>query len=201
MEYIYIKKSVRGQYRSYPEQLDPALNNNIGSTYEDYLNDKWVLLSAEQIAFHEANPSATIEEVWNMELAQIEAEVPEVNELEDAKMRKIQDIRDYDNSPEVNSFTIGDKQMWLDFDQRSRIRTSLDAYKATGASNMTKWFDGVEYTFTIQQWEGMLNMLEIYADEALNVTEAHIAAVSALDTVEAVEAYDITANYPTKLIF
>lgn len=121
--------------------------------------------------------------------------------LKRAKNEKILAIRDYDNSAEVNSFTIGDKQMWLDFDQRSRIRTSLDAYKATGASSMTKWFDGVEYAFTIQQWESMLNMLEIYADEALNVTETHIAAVNALDTVEAIEVYDITTGYPTKLIF
>lgn len=198
MEYTYIKKNIRGQYRSYPEALDPQLNNNLGSTYEDYLDDKWVLLSAEQIAFHEANPDATVAEVWNMELA--ETETPEVSALEDAKMRKIQDIENYDMSDNVNSFSINGKDMWIDFENRQRIRTSLEAYKAANATQMSKWFDGVEYTFTIEQWEQMLNMLEIYAAEALNVTEAHKAAVNELTTVEAVEEYDITAGYPTKLV-
>lgn len=196
--YTYIKKSIRGQYSTFNEPFDPQLYDNLGSTYEDYLNNKWVLLSAEQAAFHEEHPNASVSEVWNMQIA-VEPVVERT--LKEAKQDKINSIREYDSSSEVNSFTIGNKQMWLDFDQRSRIRTSLDAYKATGASTMTKWFGGVEYTFAVQQWESMLNMLEIYADEALNTTESHIVAVEALDTIEAVDAYDITTGYPTKLVF
>ena len=47
----------------------------------------------------------------------------------------------------------------------------------------------------------MLVAIEVYAGDALNVTESHKAAVNALDSVEAVEAYDITAGYPEKLSF
>jgi hypothetical protein len=45
----------------------------------------------------------------------------------------------------------------------------------------------------------MLNALEVYAAEALNVTESHKAAVNALTTIEEIEQYDITTGYPEKL--
>ena len=44
-------------------------------------------------------------------------------------------------------------------------------------------------------------VLEVYAGDALNVTESHKAAVNALNSVEEVEAYDITDGYPEKLTF
>ena len=47
----------------------------------------------------------------------------------------------------------------------------------------------------------MLVAVEVYAGDALNVTESHKAAVEALESVEDVEAYDYTVGYPTKLVF
>lgn len=122
-------------------------------------------------------------------------------ELEFAKKAKIEEISNYDKSDNVNLFSINDESMWLDFDERTRIRTSLEAYKSMGATNMSKWFNGIEYTFTIQQWEQMLNALEVYAAEALNVTESHKAAIDNMSTIEQINEYDFTQNYPQKLIF
>ncbi|WP_287385849.1 hypothetical protein [Lachnospira sp.] len=45
----------------------------------------------------------------------------------------------------------------------------------------------------------MLNALEIYAAEALNVTESHKAYINSLNNIEDIEAYDITQGYPEKL--
>lgn len=70
-----------------------------------------------------------------------------------------------------------------------------------GFDEMTKVFDGTEYTFSIAQWRIMLNSLEIYAAEALNTTERHKNAVRALSTIEAVTDYDYTTDYPLKLVF
>lgn len=47
----------------------------------------------------------------------------------------------------------------------------------------------------------MLNALEVYAAEALNVTELHKVVISGMDNIDDVNNYDITANYPEKLNF
>jgi len=66
---------------------------------------------------------------------------------------------------------------------------------------MTRWYNGESYTFSIAQWKQMLILLELYAGDALNVSESHKAAVEALQTIEEVEAFDITAGYPNILSF
>jgi hypothetical protein len=38
--YTYIKYNISGKYVEFPEQLDPALYNNLGTTYQDYLDGK-----------------------------------------------------------------------------------------------------------------------------------------------------------------
>ena len=46
----------------------------------------------------------------------------------------------------------------------------------------------------------MLGLVEVYASDALNVTESHKAAINALESIEDVEAYEFT-GYPEKLSF
>jgi len=121
--------------------------------------------------------------------------------LDKAKRDKITELEEYDNSSAVNEFTIGGSPMWLTHDERAQISQSITAYKATGATSMTKWFNGVAYTFELTAWEYMLNTLLVYASEALNVTESHKAAINALTDVEDVEGYDFTTGYPNKLAF
>lgn len=119
--------------------------------------------------------------------------------LEMAKQDKISAIAEYDESDAVNVFYLSGQPLWLDAPTRQQLRISIDAYQATGAAQVTKWFGGHQYTFPTALWISMLNALEVYAAEALNVTEAHRAAVSAMTTVEEVENFDITAGYPAVL--
>ena len=46
-----------------------------------------------------------------------------------------------------------------------------------------------------------LAQVQLYANQCYGVTERHKAAVNALETIEAVEAYDFTIGYPEKLSF
>lgn len=124
---------------------------------------------------------------------------PQANPLELARGNKLMAIEDYDQSNNVNEFYLGGVPMWLDAPTRQQLRISIEAYQATGAETVTKWFEGQQFTFPTSAWLQMLNALEVYAAEALNVTEAHKAAVMAMDNVEDIEAYDITAGYPEKL--
>ena len=121
--------------------------------------------------------------------------------LERARMEKLMEIDSYDQSSSVNSFTINDQEMWLTVEKRQQLLTQINAYEFMGNEMMTKWFNGIEFTFPISSWKQMLMLLEIYAGDALNVTEAHKAAIQAMDNIEDIDNFDITQGYPEKLIF
>lgn len=138
----------------------------------------------------------------DIELARLDGTEPTQEQLLDiAKGRKQNDITVNDNSANVNSFLIGGLPMWLSWEQRRRLKDSLDTVEGQGGEEMTKTFAGIDYTFTCQQWRQMLAALEAYADECQIVTEGHRAAVSALKTVKKVEQYDYTTGYPEKIDF
>lgn len=119
--------------------------------------------------------------------------------LVDYKAEKTSEIEAYDASEAVNSFVLDGTEMWLSFDERARIRQSIDAYRGDSKTEMTKWFGGKEFRYSLDEWEEMLNKLSVYASEALNVTESHKAEVEALTDVEAVRSYDVSKGYPDKL--
>ena len=121
--------------------------------------------------------------------------------LDEAKDDKIAEITAYDASEAVNSFWLGGTEIWLSFDERARIRQSIDAYRNESRTEMTKWFGGKAFTFTLDMWQTMLDKLSVYASEALNVTEWHKVEVRALTSIEAVEGYDYKTGYPEKLSF
>ena len=191
-KYFYIKKN-NGQH--IVDFDEPMVTDNLGETWEDYEANKWVLLSDEQVSFYQEHLDASPKEVWDMQII-----VP-VKTLEQAKQEKIWEIISYDSSNAVNEFTIGQQKMWLTVDERQQLATQISANEAVGRETMTKWFNETEYTFTIAQWKQMLVAVEVYAGDALNVTESHKAAVNALESIEAVESYDYTTNYPPKLVF
>ena len=138
----------------------------------------------------------------NIELNKLDGIEPtEAELLAIAKSRKQNDITEYDNSANVNSFIIGGEPMWLNFDQRSRLKASLEAIEAARGDEMTKSFGGKEYTFTTSQWRSMINAVENYASACSNITEQHRDSVNALDSIDDVEAYDYTVGYPQKINF
>lgn len=69
--------------------------------------------------------------------------------LEMAKNEKLMQINDYDNSNAVNSFTIGNQDMWLTVDERQQLATQISANEAIGRTEMTRWFNGNAFTFTL----------------------------------------------------
>lgn len=130
-----------------------------------------------------------------------EPEPTNAEKLQAAKDEKLMQIENYDASPNVERFTINGTPMWLNHEVRQQIKTSVEAYIATGAQTVTKIFDGVEYTFPCETWLQMLAALEVYAAEALNATERHKINVSKLNNVQDVIDYDYTTGYPLKLAF
>jgi len=115
--------------------------------------------------------------------------------LEKAKAEKIAEIERYNSSTNVNAFTVGGVPMWLDFDQRSRLRNSIDAAEADGRQELTKKYRGMTFTYTIPVWRQMFTVVENYAGDCQNVSEAHKASVQAMTTLAEVETFDVTVDY------
>lgn len=198
----YIRKTIKGYYIEFPEEIDSQYwKGKIGSTYEDFLNDKWVLLSDDQVVFHNEHPEANIIQVLLMILPE-----SHVRTLEDAKQEKINQIEEYDNSKNVNSFTVvlGEDnaiEHWLTPDQRANYKNSVDAAKLIGLEELHPIFDGIQLTISTSTAELALAQIQLYADRCYIATETHKTEVNNLETIEDVDNYDITSGYPEKLIF
>lgn len=171
--------------------------------YYKIVNDKQVFFNGGSIITETGvivNPTEEqlAENGW---LPYEEPEPSDEEKLAAAKAEKLMQIDVYDASSNVEEFTINGTPMWLNHELRQQIRTSAEAYSAAGYDNMTKVFNGAEFTFPIAVWLQMLNALEVYAAEALNTTERHKNNVNAIDNVQDVIDYDYTAGYPDKLSF
>ena len=118
------------------------------------------------------------------------------NPLELARASKLRDITAYDNSPYVNGFRLNGNLMWLDRETRASLRNTIESASLLGRTELDIWFGDVHITLPLDDARMMLAALEMYATDCYNVTSQHRVQVRALETVEAVEAFDVTAGYP-----
>lgn len=198
--YVYIKLSIAKRYVSFEQPLSEEEYNNIGSTWDDYLADKWVPLSKQQAAYHKDHPEAGVKEVWDMAPAP-----PAPRTLDDAKHEKIAEIEAYDESDAVNGFDVGFVgkiiTTWITPDKRSNYKNSVDAAELIGMETVNPILNGLQISIPTQMAKMALAQIQIYADRCYIVTEQHKAQVMALECIADVDAFDITAGYPEKLIF
>ena len=88
-----------------------------------------------------------------------------------------------------------------DKETRTGLKLRFAAEVAMGKPDTTLWADGVQYPLSLETAIQMLYALEVYASMCYDRTQAHLAAIDAMTTVEEVEAYDHTSGYPEKLKF
>jgi len=190
--FTYIKNSIKGNYVEFAEPISQELNGgDLGTTFGDYTNGKWVLLSAEQLAFRTEHPTASVKEVFDMQLS--------ARTLEQAKEEKLSEIEAYDQSSSVNEFTYYGVSMWLDKATRDGLHLRLLAEQAAGKTTTTLWFGTQSFSIGITDAFQLLYAIEVYASACYDRTASHKAAVEALESVANVDAYDYTTGYPTKL--
>ena len=198
-KYTYIKQDIKGYYIEFDEMFNPDLYNNLGETWDDFLDNKWVLLSDEQVAFHVEHPTASVKEVWDMELT---PEPIYIRTLEDAKNEMIANIDAYDSSINVNGFTVNNEiEAWFTADERSNYKSSIDAAKLLGVGTLSFFINDIEMTLPTESVEYMLAQIQLYADQCYIVTKQHKLDVNALETIEEVDAYPYMDGYPKRLNF
>ena len=195
--YVYVKKDIGSNYVELTEELSSKLYNNIGFTYEDYLNYKWVRLTDEQVSFRQENPTATVEEVFNTQLKHSNNRT-----LEQAKKDILRMIDLYDQSTSVNSFIINDSiEAWFTVPERTNYKASIDAAKLLKIDLLTFYIDNVLLNITPEDAEKMLAQIQLYADQCYIVTQTHKLNISNLDNIEEVDNYNYMSGYPEKLKF
>lgn len=201
-EYYYL---ISNSIVKLSEELTTEEGYHLGTTYADSTQGIWTPLSDDQVIFYLDNPSVSSREVFNMTL-DVRPEptpTPESELITRAIQQKVWAIQEQDRSTET--FTVNAIPMWLDKNTRtSLVANTLPAKKAAGKTDTTLWYAGqppIEIPVPIAWLESALSELELYAKATYDTTQQHIKAVYSLTTVEAIEAYDVTANYPVKLVF
>jgi hypothetical protein len=119
--------------------------------------------------------------------------------LENAIKAKLEEITKYDISSAVNGFYYQGSEYWLDKDTRVGLMNSTTILKEAGETSTSLWLGNLHIVLPVDDVIDKLSQLEVYALECYNVTAQHKVAVSRLQTIEEVKAYDITSGYPTKL--
>lgn len=114
---------------------------------------------------------------------------------------KVGTIEKYDKSSAVNEFTLYGDRIWLDKDTRVGLVNAANSAKLVGQVNATLGLGSKSYTLPCDTALQMLASLEMYALACYNTTLAHINNVKALGSVDAVNCYDYTVGYPSKLVF
>ena len=118
-----------------------------------------------------------------------------------AKRDKKREIEHYDSSSEVNEFYVHDVPMWLDKTTRTGLMLRFNSELAMKHQDTTLWYGNISIPLQLNTAVQMLYALEVYASACYDNTQAHYAAVDALETIEEVESYDYRVGYPEKLRF
>lgn len=126
-------------------------------------------------------------------------ELSDEEKLVRAKLAKLAEINEYDTSGDVDVFYYMGQAMWFDKATRVGLMNAVQIQKNAGMEQTTIWNDEMPITLPIDTAIMLLSAIELYALECYNVTARHKAEISALESIEEIEAYDITEGYPPAL--
>lgn len=81
------------------------------------------------------------------------------------------------------------------------MKLRFDAEVAMGKTETTLWYGNMQFPLSLNMALQMLYAIEVYASACYDNTQAHLANVDNLETLDAVLEYDYTVGYPEKLNF
>jgi hypothetical protein len=122
-----------------------------------------------------------------------------VQTIEDVLNEKIEQIEIYNVSENVDRFYINDMPMWLNRELRNSLMSRFNAEKSKGIEITNIWYNGINFVLSVDMAISMLLDLEIYASKCFDNTQRHLYNVTQLQTIEDINNYDYTVDYPEKL--
>lgn len=197
----YIQKDVEGLYIESEESF-----SNYGFSYDDFLNGRYIELSEDQINYHNDYPEADIVTIMNVSVYQNGEVIWHISDapvtLESVKENKLSELSEYDNSDNVNDFTVNNEiHGWFTQEQRSNYKSSIESAKLLGIDELQVFIGNTLFTLSTSQAELMLAQIQMYADRCFIITKEHKLQIESLNTIEEVQNYNFTTNYPEKLNF
>lgn len=126
--------------------------------------------------------------------------VPTVDE---ARERKLNELRCYDRGEHINSFTVNGMNVWLDKATRVGLSNIINVEESLGRETIRLWLGKppVAFETAIGSAKDMLAAVEIYAKECYDNTKKHEIAISLLRSEQEITTYDFTEGYPPKVSF
>ena len=120
--------------------------------------------------------------------------------LKQAKVDKIAEIAAYDTSDKVNGFILNGQIVWLNKATRVGLMNSTTIERDLGQETTELWLGEHNLIIKCDLAIQLLQQLEVYALKCFNVTATHKKEVNSLSTIEEINSYDITKDYPDKLV-
>jgi len=194
--------AVAGTIYSKSRGLEGVYNDNeILSTADDFLT---IGKSCRELCdstvenIESAQTKEAIEDIVESAKSQFDGLLVVQDDLAKHKRDKIREIEVYDVSENVNGFFFNGVLMWLDKDTRTGLVNTLNSAVIVGREQINIWFSGMYITLRIEEARQLLAVLEIYATDCYNVTAQHKVTVNNMTSIEDVDAFDVTADYPQR---
>lgn len=176
--------------------------------YQKVIDDKLVILPMNKITVTDKdgitwfNPSheMLIEDCWEV-YNEVVPEMSEAEKVKAAKDAKINEISHYDASDNINVFFMNNMPIWLDKATRAGLMLRFQSELALKKDTTTLWYNNMHFDLPLNDAMTMLYVIENYASQCYDTTQAHIAAVSALETIDEIRSYNYITGYPEKLHF
>lgn len=119
--------------------------------------------------------------------------------LNSVKSELVERINKYDNSTNVNAFSLNGHTAWLDKATRVGLVNSVNMSIKHGEQSITLWLGEHSFTLPCATALDLLESLELYAMQCYNKTAEHKANVLHESDIYKLFSYDFTAGYPEKL--
>ena len=190
----FINEQIKPENYSHIQTLSGGIYRVMIKTTEKADENGMIMVATAKYTYRPTEEEISEDYQWHTETL-------DKMKLEQAKLTKTREIKEYNSSSNVDGFYLNGVKHWLTLDERKAAELSTKAHITLGHETTEQCMGGVFYTIPCESLIYMLAELEIYALECLNHAKRQEAEVMSMTDIEAVEKYDVTKGYPEMLKF
>ena len=190
----FINEQIKPENYSHIQTLSGGIYRVMIKTTDEADGNGMIMVATAKYTHRPTEEEITEDYQWHTETL-------DKMKLEQAKLTKTREIKEYNSSSNVDGFYLNGVKHWLTLDERKAAELSTKAHSTLGHETTEQCLGGVFYTIPCESLIYMLAELEIYALECLNHAKRQEAEVMAMTDIASVENYDVTAGYPEMLRF